>query len=71
VQQPESRAGTLVCLKASNGRDGSRKPYHPFVINTDNFKFEGRISCLIGMYSEMGVLLMREALGGEDKRAEH
>jgi hypothetical protein len=62
-------SGALVCPKASNGQDGSKKPYHPFFVNTTGDK--GEISCLIGMYSEMGVLLMCEALGGEDKRVEH
>lgn len=65
--------GTLVCLKASNGQDGSRKPYHPFFVITieSPTTLKGGILCLIGMNSEMGVLLMCEALGGEDKRAEH
>jgi hypothetical protein len=57
----------LVYPKASNGQDGSKKPYHSFVITTD----KGGISCLVGMYSEMGVLLMCEALGRENERVEH
>lgn len=62
-------SGALVYPKASNGHDGSRKPYHPFLVHTTGDK--GRISCLIGMHSEIGRVAMCEALGGGDKRVEH
>lgn len=59
-----NREQSSALWSASNGQDGSWKRYHSFfVIKTDN----GGILCLAGM----GVLLMCEALGSEDKGAEH